>query len=245
MTKTESSVTVYFSNEYGGFKFLKGNRDINEVIVNRILHSIKEEGVDLLKYSPIIVDQDMHILDGQHRFTVSKMLKRPVFFIIASEMSVREIAKINSNSSNWKIKDYMNSYLDLKLDAYQAIKELYDIYPMNVVMIASFLMSGHSRRNNIKQLFIDGLVEVHHYDKTVEVMEMLQDFAPFTIRPFSQRFVHAIENLRHSELYDHELMLSKLRQSGLQIDRIDSAKSIIAQMEEIINYRMKQRIRII
>jgi len=241
----ESSVKVYFTNDYGQFKFLKGNRDINEKIVKRIIDSIKVDGINLLKYKPINVDSNMNILDGQHRFTVCMQLKQPVFFIIEDEIALRSIAKINSNSSNWRIKDYLNSYTDLGLTAYLKVQELHNEFPMSPIVIASLLMYGDSRGNNIQDKFKDGLVEVIFEDEARELLEVLNDFLDHTIRPFSNRFTQAIERLRRGGKYDHALMISKMKQSGLKIDRIDSAKSIIAQMEEIINYRMKDRIRII
>jgi hypothetical protein len=172
-------------------------------------------------------------------------LKQPVFFIIEDEIALRSIAKINSNSSNWRIKDYLNSYTDLGLTAYLKVQELHNEFPMSPIVIASLLMYGDSRGNNIQDKFKDGLVEVIFEDEARELLEVLNDFLDHTIRPFSNRFTQAIERLRRGGKYDHALMISKMKQSGLKIDRIDSAKSIIAQMEEIINYRMKDRIRII
>jgi len=245
MEKIESSVKIYFSNSYGDFKFLKGNRDINENKVEKIMKAIQEEDIDILKFAPIIVDEEFRILDGQHRFYVAKKLKRPVYYVQVPNMGVREIAKINSNSSNWKVRDYLNSYIDMGIESYQKIQDLNEKYGMTPLNLAALIHMGTLNAKGTRETFIDGDVRMICYDQAVTILKILEQFKPHTKQPYSRRFCTAIERLLKSKLYDHQLMIKKLQLSGQQIDRLDSTKTIIAQMEEIVNFKAQKQIRLL
>ena len=51
------------TNDYEIFKILKGNRDINQNHVNKLVQSITEKDLRI----PIVVDNNMYVMDGQHR----------------------------------------------------------------------------------------------------------------------------------------------------------------------------------
>ena len=56
--------TVHETKDYNLFKFLDTNREPNQRIINTLVKSIKENGIQI----PIIVNPDKQIVDGQHRF---------------------------------------------------------------------------------------------------------------------------------------------------------------------------------
>lgn len=109
----ECSTKIYYTTNYGAFNFLKGNRDINEAKVSKIKEAIKA-GIDVLRYAPIIVNEQMEIIDGQHRYAVSRELKTNVYYVIHSSADLSIVPSINSNSTRWRTADFLNSYLDLK-----------------------------------------------------------------------------------------------------------------------------------
>ena len=63
---------IHITKNYNDFKFVKGNRAINYTHVNNLVDSIKEKDLQM----PIIVDEKMNIIDGQHRFEAYRLLKK-------------------------------------------------------------------------------------------------------------------------------------------------------------------------
>ena len=55
---------IYKTTDYSVFKYLKGNRSVNELHVRRLVEAIKEKDLQV----PIIVDEKMNVVEGQHRF---------------------------------------------------------------------------------------------------------------------------------------------------------------------------------
>ena len=247
MEHIESETRIYFTKEYGRFKFLKGNRDINERKVQKIIESI-QQGVDILRYAPVIVNENMEIIDGQHRFAVSQQLKANVYYVIHKAADLSIVPAINSKSSKWKTVDFLNSYLDLKKEQYEI---LYDFITnkfdrLNLPTAIKILYNGTTNvGGEAMEAFQDGTYQVRYLDEATRICTFLKDFVPHTENPFSTRFIDVAIKLMSSEKYNHSMMLEKLNQSGRRIERIESSKSIIEDMESIINHRLKERITII
>lgn len=114
LTHHVSTVQVFMTEEYNNFSMINGNRPLNERKIKRIISEI-ESGNDMLKYSPIqvrVCDDKLMILDGQHRFFISKKLNRPVYYILVLEdKTMQDIAKINSNVEKWTDENFINCYL--------------------------------------------------------------------------------------------------------------------------------------
>ena len=69
MNATVTNVQVFETRDYDQFKKLNGNRNINESQVDGIVHSILEVGYQPV---PILVNEFMEIIDGQHRLEAVK-----------------------------------------------------------------------------------------------------------------------------------------------------------------------------
>jgi len=247
MKHIESETKIYFTKDYGRFRFLKGNRDINERKVQKIIESI-QNGIDVLRYAPIIVNENMEIIDGQHRFAVSRQLKCNVYYVIDKTADLSIVPSINSKSSKWKTADFLNSYLDLKKPEYEILNDfMNNQFPrLNLPTAITLLYNGTAAHGaEAKEAFQDGTYKVRFLDKATEICRFLNDFESYTDNPFSGRFIHVAAKLLSSEKYNHEMMIEKLIQSGRRIERLDTPKSIIEDMESIINHKLSKRITII
>lgn len=243
MQHIESSTKIYWTSEYGRFKFLKGNRDLNSAKVEKIKKAI-QNGVNILKYAPIIVNDNMEIIDGQHRFAVSRELKENVYYVIQSAADLSVVPAINSNSSNWKTSDYLNSYIDLKKEHYLKLQE-FMLEWVHINLATAINVCTKSDNKIAKELFRDGEYKCDNLEEAHELSKFLFDFVPFTDNPFSSRFYEVARQMRKSEAYVHDLMIAKLKESGRRIAQVHSVKSIIEEMESIINHRLKNRIYIV
>ena len=82
------------TNDYSMFETLLGNRTINMKKVEQISNDV-QNGFNMLEYFPILVKDNsgkFGIIDGQHRFEVSKLNNLPVYYLIANDISLKQIA---------------------------------------------------------------------------------------------------------------------------------------------------------
>lgn len=242
MEHKESSTKIYYTNEYGRFKFLKGNRDINESKVRKIREDI-ESGIDFLKYAPIIVNENMEIIDGQHRYSVARELKCNVYYVINHAASLEVVPAINSKSTKWRSVDFLNSYVDLKRPVYCALKDFISHYEgVSIPTAAKMFHTGNTHDNAGMEAFQEGTLTAEHQDFAHEIAILLCDFKPYADSPFSRRMFSVMISLHNNGKYDHALMLRKLEESGRRLENSDSPKAIIQEMESIVNHKSKNRI---
>jgi len=85
------------TTDYDKFKFLELNRNICKSHVENLIKLNKER--NRFHLFPIVVDEDMNIIDGQHRYTACKQSELPVFYIVdnkSTEDKFTEITKVNT-----------------------------------------------------------------------------------------------------------------------------------------------------
>ena len=66
---------VHSTNEHSVFKIQIGNRPVNNNHVARLIISMKKSYL----MSPLIVNEKMEVIDGQHRLSAQKELKLPTY----------------------------------------------------------------------------------------------------------------------------------------------------------------------
>jgi hypothetical protein len=100
--------TIYRSHDYGQFKFLIKNRAINNPNVTKLVEENRKK-FNLHNY-PIIVTRRFQIIDGQHRFEASKIIKSPVYYIIDESNlgSAKDIMTVNRAGKNHSIVDKLD-----------------------------------------------------------------------------------------------------------------------------------------
>lgn len=245
MQHTESSIRVYFSKEYSQFKMLVGNRELNATKIKKIINDI-ENGTDVLRYCPIMVSEKngkLEIIDGQHRFWVSKKIKSPVWYIIAQDMSLYDIAKMNSNTEKWKAKDFVNCYVQLGNKNYSKLQELMDKYSVPISTMIVMLQRGaitDGSGGGIKKGFERGEFEVKHEKFTVDMLETCNRID--SPNRFSRHFIMAIDKIIQAGKVSIDEVISKINAAPEALEPQGSYKGYLTNMENIYNHKKQKRV---
>lgn len=97
------------TKDYEKFKLLDLNRNLNRRHINELKDSISKNGY--LMSNPIIVNPDMEIIDGQHRFMALKEQGLDVPYIVLDK-DYDTIIDLNTTQRKWAINDYINYYCE-------------------------------------------------------------------------------------------------------------------------------------
>jgi len=176
MTGKENGI-IWESYNYGDFKLINGNRIIDPKKVKAISSEVTG-GLNLLKYNPIMVDEEGNVYDGQHRLKVSIETNNPVYYVICPKMTLKEIAKLNSRGSNWKIKDFVNAFARSGNKNYIKLEELQKEYaPIKYNVLARMLRIGEPGPSNIWRIIAEGNFKVKHLEETIKILDFCYLFS--------------------------------------------------------------------
>ena len=88
----EKETVVKTTRDYEVFKKLKGNRDVTESQVEKVIKSIKTIG---LLPNPVIVNENMEVVDGQARVEACKRLGLAVPYMVANGAGIDTAIALN------------------------------------------------------------------------------------------------------------------------------------------------------
>ena len=157
---------------YDLFKKLDGNRTVTQKRIESIKQSILKVGY---LHSPILVNENYEIIDGQGRFEALKSLKLPIEYIMQNNIGIKECISMNIHQSNWSINDYIKSYAEKNVKSFVYIDEIMKRYNIINTSIISVSIFGTNRFNtkDIK----NGTIEIteEQFSSAVNRLEYFKD----------------------------------------------------------------------
>ncbi|HTD95133.1 MAG TPA: hypothetical protein VK644_15010 [Chitinophagaceae bacterium] len=251
MNHTSSKVKVYQTSDYKIFLMVDGNRPINKKKVQRIIAEI-QSGNDVLDEVPVLVKEHkskLEVMDGQHRLEVARQLARPVHYIIhAANMTLHNVAKINSNTEKWKDADFINCYVKAGNNNYKRLDAFLKQYGIAVgtsLMLlsrGSLQADGSTGEDLLRLSFEQGTYEVKKYKEAVLIAETCKAFVEFSCWN-GRNFVKAICKLVDAgkEDFKMDILVKKFKSDPKRLQAQGNWKQYMANLEEIYNIGNSKR----
>lgn len=196
--------------EYEVFKLHKGNRKIRREQVRALKKSISYK--DIL--NPIIVNEKMEIIEGQHRFTARKELNLPIIFFIVEGLGAEDMQILNDgkSKSGWEHEDFLDMYVEEgKLD-YITFKKLYEKYKINysdLLHIIRQFLENEPKQDELSNSFDKGELKIENYEYIVDFLEELELFSKYDYSKDTS-FVRAFFKLYEEDFYDKEYIRKRI-----------------------------------
>lgn len=239
---------IYVTTNYSQFSFLQGNRNIDKTNLVKILGSFRKEFL----INPILVNEKFEIIDGQHRFTAAKQLSLPIYYYSVPNYKLKEVQSINSVGKVWKLKDFLDSYVNQGNLDYLKIMSFTKQFPKikfkSVLALLSFRITGQKQITqegiHMKSSeFQNGIFEIVNYDKSVDFANKISSIEQYFEKCFDCRFIAAILPILNLEGYDHDLMLHKISQQRKSLFPCANAEQYREQLENIYNTRNQNKLK--
>ncbi len=128
--KDQFPQTPQVTNNYDIFKKHPSNTPINETIVQKLMDSMRQKNMLMLK--PILVNEKMEVLDGQHRLEAAKKLSLSVHYIVQKDAEDMDMVLLNANQRTWKLADYHNFFLTQGAPEYRKLEDFTKQNKMNL-----------------------------------------------------------------------------------------------------------------
>jgi hypothetical protein len=239
----ESDEVTYWTTDYEMFKIDPANREIVPRKVAGLVAAIRQ--INLLNIYAIVVDEDMNVIDGQHRLAAARVLGVPIYYKISGTMKIEHAALINENTTNWQHQNYLNHFCQKGYPEYLKLRDFQRKYPWLKGGVAiSLCHYGDTRREfqgmDITTTFRKGLYVADDIAFADKVCQMALDFKAHNVPFWKDRaFLAALRNLASNSDYNHERMMMKMDYQSAKLVRCADMASYIAVMNDIYNHRIK------
>jgi len=172
----ETTICINETTDYSIFKAMNGNRKVNLGNVRRIVASKKIKDLPV----PIIVNEKMEVIDGQHRLAACKELGTAVKYIVAEGLTLEDVQRMNTNMHNWGDVDYLQSYVDRfnageeRFEDYKRLEEFMKEYEFGIGSAITLLTLGDDYKET-HQNFQDGEFLIDDLGLAMDIVYQLSE----------------------------------------------------------------------
>lgn len=221
---------------YDKFVMLEQNRDIIPSHVKHLKKSFKTR--NFMQYLPILVDENLNVIDGQHRLLAAKELGIPVYYMIVSELEHKDIITFNATSRRWNMGDYLKYWVHAGLPDYIVMKDFVEKYGFNLNITIAILSLG-VYKGNLWELFRRGDFKIKDVSASRILAEKVLRLQPFHEGRILRDFVYATKKLEDFGI-SIDTLIYKIKDSRIKIQKSTSTLYYLRQFEFILNFRRKK-----
>jgi len=207
---------IFTTYKYNLFKFMPGNRQIDQIKLNGMITEMKENcPFTLIRVTNSKDSNKFEICDGQHTFLALKSLGKPINFYIVVDETIKDIRTINSRMKNWTNWDYVESFANTGYDDYILLKKLKDNFPefkQTQFFISLALNKYRNMRSVSKKCIKDGSFKFTSYDYVLKILDQLRDFKVIEKVDYtSYIFIRSALYFLNYKYYVHARMIGQLK----------------------------------
>jgi len=231
------TIQVQVTKDYGLFKTIDGNRDVNELHVKRLTTSMQEKHL----ISPIIVNEKYQIIDGQHRFTAASELELPVYYIVIPGYGLSDVQRLNQNSKNWAVSDFLDGYCNVGKEDYIRFKKFVEQYDFNMSISLGVAINTIPGQHIWGQ-FRNGVFKFDDYLGATERADKITALKAYTDLYNSRNFAYAMIHLLKNPKFELTTFMQKLSYQQGALVPCTTANAYITLIEEIYNYKSRNKV---
>lgn len=235
---------VYQTNDLSIFKLIDGNRIQNLQHIKRLSDSIRIYG---MKCNPILVNEKMEVIDGQHRLMAAKEAKSFVYYIIVNGYSLSDVHTLNLNQKNWSKKDFLDGYGNIGLLAYVKLRKFYIenedfTLPVCIAFCNNTTDNSHNRLGENLEVFEDGTWIGKDFNLAYEWANKIRMIKPYYKNYNNSSFVATMITLINNDKFDFDEFMHKLRIQPTALVDCTNRSQYKTLIESIYNYRNRNKV---
>lgn len=228
------------TTQYSKFNSFVSNRKVYEMHVRSLMEDPSfPEGI---KNSPIVVNKDLYVIDGQHRLEACLRLKIPVYFVIDKNATELDLVSRNTNLKPWNGNDYVNFYAD-KSESYKSIKYVLETYKTTISFITSALVGlgcsskiGMSKKIKKGEINIEGFESdlnefTKIYKSCIKQVDILKDRAA---RPYAtEHYIRAMAYLFKNDIRTFKKVTEKMMVCSFTAPYVGDYRDALKFLEKV------------
>ena len=206
------------TSDYKKFNWRDSNREINDKNVKKLVKDIQERGLQ----SPIVVNENYEIIDGQHRFVALRQLGMVIHYIISRKWRDDEDIAAMQVATKWSAWDYCYNRSkrgDLACKAaIEAADELFkhSQKKMSRIRTIELIMAGRSSTGLLSKLKKGEFSINESCLETVYEAILLMTEHPMGTSPYGARITRVLKYLFYDYGLDLEILENMVQNNYIQ-----------------------------
>ena len=218
---------VYKTDDLEMFKFTKFNRNV--LFTDEILEQAKEGFV-----SPIIVNEYMVVIDGQHRLEHAKKAGVPIEYIVKPGLNEHDIVRMNTTQRKWNMLNYIESYANQGSEEYVSLLNLLNKKYAGTTVVIS-VARNQTTATDVNKLIKSGSFEFINFEETLNFLKYYEKFRKETDTPKRTKPALAMYSLFRIEGFDGDRLIRKVLQKKFDDDRRTKGYNLTESLKEFID----------
>jgi hypothetical protein len=233
-----------------------GNRPVDKKHVNQLKDRLSEKYLRTI----IKVNDNMEIIDGQHRYSAIKELNEEnekkglplmsIEFIICKNYGIEECCQYNGKSKNWSNKNITEGGKSLDIEEYKIYDKFVKEFnlPHNVTV---GLLTGITTNAKNSDEFKNLKLEIKDVNESLDNANKIIDIVNTGVIPIGRAdqpisvFGLALLDILMVDGYDHNRMVRKCKEyverEGRSLRRLTNITEPLIEFEEIYNYKERRK----
>jgi len=201
---------IYETKNYDAFSFLHFNR--NAKPRKDLLDALEKYG---RFFEPIIVNEDLEVLDGQHRLLSAELKGRPISFYIVDRNTAQQVIKsVNTERKNWSMREYVDFYARLGDENYLILKRNLES-DLSKKILDSAIQEVLAGRTGQAKKVRSGVYKIDRSERPQEIFEFIVRVMGHHKGKMSIRVSRAVHLILKGRAVDEERLYSILRDSNI------------------------------
>lgn len=229
---------IQVTSNYDQFQIMEANREQSRGHIEALKAAFEEMG-NLTRVQPILVNDQMQIIDGQHRFTACKELDQPIYYTMVAGLGVRDARQMNILHRTWNLEDYARSYAvggDANYQRYLQLIEEHE-FSHSVTLHYSKGVQGKGAFKEFRQgNYTLTPEEVRRATERLDKLSEIVELNPIArANQFALAYLQAITN---NPEFDHARFMARLERSPHLLTRQAGVPEYLRVIEDIYNHNM-------
>lgn len=224
------------TTDYSLFGTIAGNRPVDPKHVRLLAEQISQN--NMLHLNPIVVDQNMNVIDGQHRLEAARILGIEVYYLQDERITKQDMALLNSNKKNWTMMDYINFHVAENRPGFDTLLAFINEHPYLPLSAAIKLLNSQGTRktNEIRA----GIINVDNVEKAQRVVSIAIWMRNHFEQAFTDGCLTAIRFIQELEGYSDETFLAQLGKQPRSLVPCVNSKQYYHMFIELYNYGLSK-----
>lgn len=235
---------LHKTTDFSIFKFREDNREYDKNHLNKLIFEIEKSND--LNLHPIIVNSEMEIIDGQHRYLAAKKLNLPVYYIVDENYTPGKMIIFNSTQRGWKLSDYLNYWCHHGKEDYIKFREFSKDMGLSYHALIHWV---DARSGSLYKRFKSGTftfsIGIPILEALVQVKRFILLLKSMNIKPqtiYVQIAFHkALKEFFTNPLIDFDRFFDRFCKWPHSFVYFTSTEEYLEQLVNIYNYGMKSR----